>query len=297
MPEMLPYCGRRFRVYKSAHKTCDTINTGRARRIADAVHLEGLRCDGKAHGGCEARCLLFWKSAWLERVPGPAEEARAAATGTATGRVNDLLQLHTTRPDGPGGAGEVAYRCQATELVRASAPLRWWDPRQYVADLATRNIRLRDLLRYGALAVYNVFMRLHWRLRPYPRIVGLAGAKTPGEALDLQAGEYVQVRPRHEVMRTLNEHGRNRGLSFDVEMVRYCGKTFRVLGRVTKLIDEKTGRMMSLSRRACLILDGAICSGLVSRNRMFCPRAIYPYWHEVWLRRVPAPETPAERDR
>ena len=25
MPEMLQYCGRRFRVFKSAHKTCDTL--------------------------------------------------------------------------------------------------------------------------------------------------------------------------------------------------------------------------------------------------------------------------------
>ncbi len=26
MPEMFAYCGARFRVHKSAHKTCDTVN-------------------------------------------------------------------------------------------------------------------------------------------------------------------------------------------------------------------------------------------------------------------------------
>src|SRR5262245_31995892 len=65
MPEMLPYCGKRFRVYKSAHKTCDTIQTFAIRRMDDAVHLDNLRCDGGAHGGCQAGCLLFWKDAWL----------------------------------------------------------------------------------------------------------------------------------------------------------------------------------------------------------------------------------------
>src|SRR5437867_12743052 len=44
MPEMLHYCGRRFRIFKSAHKTCDTIATYQSRRMANAVHLEGLRC-------------------------------------------------------------------------------------------------------------------------------------------------------------------------------------------------------------------------------------------------------------
>ena len=68
MPEMLQYCGRRFRVYKRADKTCDTIDWGLLRRMENASHLEELRCDGAAHGGCQAGCLLFWKDAWLKRV-------------------------------------------------------------------------------------------------------------------------------------------------------------------------------------------------------------------------------------
>ena len=53
MPEMLRYCGKPFRVGKVAHKTCDTINSSGGRRLLNTVHLEGLRCDGSAHGGCE----------------------------------------------------------------------------------------------------------------------------------------------------------------------------------------------------------------------------------------------------
>ena len=66
MAEMLQYCGRRFRVFKSAHKSCNTLGGGGIRRMPDAVFLEDLRCDGQAHGGCQAGCLLFWKKAVAE---------------------------------------------------------------------------------------------------------------------------------------------------------------------------------------------------------------------------------------
>src|SRR5262245_65469033 len=66
MPEMLQYCGKRFRVFKSAHKGCDTIQDWKTMRgMSDAVYLEGLRCDGAAHGGCQAACPVMWKNAWL----------------------------------------------------------------------------------------------------------------------------------------------------------------------------------------------------------------------------------------
>src|SRR6476469_1762493 len=65
MPEMLQFCGRRFRVRAVAHKTCDTIHKSGSRRLSSSVHLDDLRCDGCAHGGCEAECTLFWKDVWL----------------------------------------------------------------------------------------------------------------------------------------------------------------------------------------------------------------------------------------
>ena len=36
--------------------------------MKDSVHLEGVRCDGSGHDGCEACCLIFWKEAWLKRA-------------------------------------------------------------------------------------------------------------------------------------------------------------------------------------------------------------------------------------
>lgn len=61
MPEMIPFCGHRFRVFRRAHKTCDTISWSGLRGMDRAVHLEDLRCDGSAHGGCQAGCLFFWR--------------------------------------------------------------------------------------------------------------------------------------------------------------------------------------------------------------------------------------------
>src|ERR1700693_124510 len=75
MPEMFAFCGRRFQVYKRAHKTCDTVFPVRERRVDRAVHLE-TRCDGQAHGGCDAGCLMFWKEAWLKPGDGTGREPR-----------------------------------------------------------------------------------------------------------------------------------------------------------------------------------------------------------------------------
>ncbi len=66
MPEMLRYCGEVMTVYKVAHKLCDTISGTGMRRMENAVHLAGARCDGSGHGGCQAACMLYWKTAWLD---------------------------------------------------------------------------------------------------------------------------------------------------------------------------------------------------------------------------------------
>jgi hypothetical protein len=73
-------------------------------------------------------------------------------------------------------------------------------------------------------------------------------------------------------------------LGFDNEMARYCGQTARVLRRVDHIIDERTGRMLDM-RHPCIVLENAVCAGAYNLN---CPRAITPYWREVWLDRLEA---------
>src|SRR5258708_15904394 len=69
MSEMLSCCNQKFRVFKRADKTCDPAHEPWSiRRVKNSVHLENVRCDGEQHGGCQARCLIFWMHAWLTRA-------------------------------------------------------------------------------------------------------------------------------------------------------------------------------------------------------------------------------------
>jgi hypothetical protein len=294
MPEMLQYCGKRFQVYRSAHKACDTLHFSNNRWMSNAVHLEGLRCDGQSHGGCEARCLLYWKDSWLKPVRGPKSKENGSESSRATdskvqtnsnGCSLDALQRATQVSVQNGETTEQSYRCQATEMFRATTPMARFDPRQYLKDLSSRNVGPVDFIRYTIIAGFNKLMRLHWRLKPYPHVRGRLQGKTPAVELNLQPGELVQVRSKDEIMETLNERNRNRGLLFDPEMVPYCGKTFRVLSRVEKILNEKTGNIVGMPN-SCIILEDVTCSGCYSHKRLFCPRAIYPFWHEVWLKRI-----------
>jgi hypothetical protein len=100
--------------------------------------------------------------------------------------------------------------------------------------------------------------------------------------LNLQPGEFVQVKSREEILGTLDSKNRNRGLLFDSEMLRYCEGTFKVLKRVNQIVDEKTGKTLKM-KSPCIILEGVAC---VSEYHRLCPRAIYHYWREGWLRRA-----------
>jgi hypothetical protein len=293
MPEMLQYCGKRFRIYKSAHKISDTIELFTIRRMANAVFLDELRCDGASHGGCQAGCLLVWKECWLKRVPrGMLASGNAAAEPEPSSKATHCAvspdRLVRGTKQAVAGGEAVRYRCQVTEMLRATTEVRRRDrfnPRFYVRDLTSGNVGLFNFIRFGALAMLNGFLR-RWFRTTIPRVRGVAGEKTPPCDLNLQPGELVRVKSKDEIMRTLNSKSRNRGLWFDVEMLQYCGKgPFRVLRRIEKFLNEKTGEMMT-PRNTCIILEGVTCSGNYSHQRMFSPRHEYNFWHEIWLERV-----------
>ena len=287
MEEMLRYCGRRFRVAGRTEKICDTIQFSRSLKLPDAVLLEELRCDGSMHDGCQAECRLYWKEAWLRRPDDDVASRPADGEAAATAALLDLLRRNKKDPaDAKGGPG-TCYRCQATETLKASEVLRTFDPRPYVREISSGNVGLVKFTTVMARAARVETLR---KLNLWPRIAvrGTSSASPRTEPLGLQPGDWVQVKSREEIEETLNDQGKNRGLWFDREMVPFCGKTFRVRRRIERLIDERTGKMVGLTSD-CVTLDGAVCSGEQSFGRWFCPRKIYPYWREGWLRRVEAP--------
>jgi hypothetical protein len=324
MPEMFQFCGKRFRVYKRAHKTCDYTHPFPfyTRRLKRSVHLE-TRCDGGAHGGCQAGCLLIWKEAWLMTVSdGPKDTVALRAKGQDSRRINaasgpgcheSVLWARTQRsePDEP----TPTYVCQATTTPEATTPLAWWDLRQYLEDYWSGNVSFRRLVDGLAYSLYWhlsqariglgrpmrwFWNKFHWAWGGtlFPRMEGRIphGQPTPTVALNLQPGELVRVRPHKEILKTVDKLNRNRGMTWDAELVPYCGKTYRVLKRVDKLIDERTGKMLMM-KTPCIILDSVVCQGRYSMGRMLCPKAMYPYWREIWLERVETDNPSGDREQ
>ena len=300
MPEMLRYCGRRYKVYKRADKTCEYVDFPRysTRRMFHTVHLEGLRCDGEHHDGCDASCLLFWKEVWLKRVDGRTGVRPSGRGGETIGgegsRVTvergctvETLMVSTKRPKDSGNPGPEKYSCQGTEIVKASRELKWWDLRQYYRDLRSGNVCLKHFAKWTPLAVLNwAHERFRgWRIYPFMDPRQAQREKTPTETLNLQPGESVRIRPLKEIMQTLDANMKNRGLLFAKEMVPYCGKTAQVLKEVQRIINEANGEMIVFNTKS-FILEEVICTSYLSDKRLFCPRSMYPYWKEIWLRRV-----------
>ncbi len=305
MPEMLQYCGQRFRVRAVAHKTCDTIRNSGGRRLNSAVHLTDLRCDGSAHGGCQAECSLFWKDVWLKRADGDGSDlaqSGAAAIASSAGCNESQLFVQTRLPAGVTGE-EPRYACQATKLFDASVWLPWWDLRQYLFDVVARNHSVGHVLRVLLLAslrrvvaraprgyrlLLSFYNGMHRVLtgRSSPWVIGTIpiGTTTPTARLDLKPGELVRIKSKAKIEETVDENGKNRGLSFDKEMAPYCGRVVSVRRSVVIIIDEKTGRMRHM-KQPCIMLDGVVCNSLYTECRLMCPRAISSYWREIWLER------------
>ena len=285
MPEMAAFCGRRFLVDRRADRVCDTVHYTGSRRPPRSVFLAELRCDGSAHGGCQAECRFVWKEAWLRKVtPGSAPPTPALARDMAA--LVARTSGHVKYDALVEGRTEQRWRCQATELPRASTHLKLWDPRSYVRECATGNVSPGRFVRVMARASVKEPMR-KLGLIPEVHLPGTSNGPVADPSLNLQPGELVEVKSKEEIAATLTPEGRNRGMWFDREMMPYCGGVFRVRQRIHRFIDERTGgRMIEFKKSDCVTLEGVVCSGDLSLRRWFCPREIYPYWRECWLRRA-----------
>jgi len=306
MPEMLQYCGRRFRIFKRADKTCDYIQGWSIRRMKSAVHLEGVRCDGSGHNGCQATCLIFWKEAWLKPASGnativPVDQVLRPNDGSKSGEkcTVDCICAATRTAD---TEGITVYSCQATDVPRFTSHMSFWDPRQYIRDLRSGNLNsglegdtkghrslelilaILRVVQAWIIGFFNVVQERRGGSR-YPFIEGRA-ENAASERLNLQPGELVEVRSKEEIMATLGSDQKNRGLWFDSEMLPYCGGIYRVLRRVNRIVDERTGKMIEM-KNPCIMLEGVVCK---SDYHRLCPRAIYPYWRESWLKRASSPD-------
>lgn len=286
MPEMLRFCGRRLTVHKVAHKLCDTISGTGIHRMENAVHLTDSRCDGSAHGGCQTACSLYWKDAWLKRV----EPGTPNPPGSSSADI-PLLDANTRKES--GSDDRPRYSCQATELLRAAPTcLPFRDLGQYVTDVKTGNVGPVDSAEAFLVGLFNRLQDTSRRLLPrklwfrnglpWGFVEGKVVGRTPTAHLNLQPGEMVRIKTKSEIMETLDADRLNRGMGFEEEMARHCGRTARVQARVTRCIDEGTGELLTM-KNPCIVLEGITCNGALNAS---CPREFVPFWREIWLERV-----------
>ena len=255
MPEMLQYCGRQFTVYKVAHKLCDTMSrSGHAEDARRrAPRRRALRRAGARRLPDRLPHLLEGGLAPEAGADRRRESARGhAGLGAARLTAADLYS-RSRKPGVPNG--EELFSCQATELLRAAPELLpFRELGQYVAR--------RPLGQCGHRRGPARLPRRAVQPLPAPQQPGPAPAAVVprGPAVGVHQGNVDEdadgAAPtcsrasscgssrRREIMATLSKDLRNRGLGFEEEMARHCGREARVLRRVDRCIEEGTGRLL-----------------------------------------------------
>ena len=154
---------------------------------------------------------------------------------------------------------------------------------QYITDVKTGNVTALTSLQAFLVAFFNRLQAVSKRVLPrrfwfrdglpWGFVKGRVVGTTPTEHLDLQPGEMVRVKTKQQIEATLNEDRLNRGMGFEEEMSRFCGRTARVKTRVTKCLDEKTGKTADALKNPCIVLEDVVCGGVHNAN---CPRESCP---------------------
>ena len=267
MPEMLKFCGKSFRVSARAFKTC--VDDQEMRQLENTVFLEEARCDGSSHGGCGRACLIFWNEAWLKR-------SDSATLSNANGfHVPKLCRADLESLAMADGQ----FFCQSTEILNASQPLPWWEPRQYLWDLKYNRTSIVRFIQSLLIAFYNKVAHV-CRLKSWRFVTGSA-KDFRAQSLNLQPGELVRVKSLPQIKQTLDPDGKHQNLLFAPTMMSFCGQVLRVQDRVENIILEATPRQRKI--KDTVLLEGATCDGVCHR---LCPRKSFLFFRECWLERV-----------
>jgi hypothetical protein len=266
MPEMREFCGRQFRVSRRAFKTC--VDDAEIRRLDDTVFLEEVRCSGDAHGDCDKACLIFWKEAWLQPV-GTVESSHSRGAS----KINEL-DLFALAKQGDH------FFCQSSEIVNASKPLPWWEPRQYALDLLHNRISISQWLKGISIAFFNKIAHMTGR-RSWRFITGPGTYNGTRSDLNLQPGDLVRVKSIERIRETLDAEGKHQKLLFAPSMMEFCGEVMRVQKRVERIVLEASTRQRAI--KDTVLLEGATCDGVCHR---LCPRQSLLFWRECWLEKV-----------
>ena len=174
------------------------------------------------------------------------------------------------------------------QIAGGNHSTRWKDPRNLLRELFSGNVRIGPFLAFIAIFLFNSVQRrcggARFPFRAVPQCL-----KTPHAELNLQPGELVRIKSKHEIEQTLDAQFKYRGLWFDKEMTRFCGGEYKVRARVNRQIDERSGKMITF-KTPCITLEGVTATGEYFE---FAPLDERIYWREIWLERLTS--EPAEK--
>lgn len=172
--------------------------------------------------------------------------------------------------------------CHGVVGCLQSGSSRWaWSPlakpwqklRSYLV-WHVENLGLWQGMRTACLGLWR-----KWR-KPPPEARREIPATTP-ETLALQPGDLVEVKPLEEILATLDQERRHKGLLWMTGMSRHCGQQYRVYRRVQRITLETNGEQRNM--RNTVLLEGVMCDG---KNFGGCDRSCFHFWREAWLRRI-----------
>ena len=273
MPEMLLMCGQRGFVFRGVHRLFDYRKTRRMRHMDGAVLLVGTICDGSKHGGCEAACHTIWKSAWLRRVERSGDMAGAPAPSDRSAPPKDAAVLQF-------GAQVPRYACQLTQLNAASRPIGNWSPTNFLRPLIAGNVAPAAFIVGWLTYLFNELQHLRQGV-DFPAFDVSVQDGGRREETRLEAGNQVVVRSSAEIRATLNDQSLNRGLYFEPDMLKHCGRRYCVQAEVKRLIDIVTGEMRTMKTPAYILRD----IHFSGERQLFNAQHEPLFWRGVWLQR------------
>jgi len=189
--------------------------------------IDGLRCSGNDHDGCQRGCLILGKSEWLTKL----STGRPMGSPSVVNTVAISPALKTkVNPD--------RYFCQSTELVRVTKPLSLSGRiRVCFSEVVSGDVGVLAVLERIITPIFwkamDMFVRPRYVIRPLD--------KTPLTKTDLKSRELVEVKSADELEQTLNRKGCNRGLRYDHGLNQFYGTRHRVRDRLDRIIIESTG--------------------------------------------------------
>jgi hypothetical protein len=97
----------------------------------------------------------------------------------------------------------------------------------------------------------------------------------------LRPGDQVIVRSSAEIRATLNDRLIHRGMGFETDMLKHCGRRYSVQADVKKLVDIVTGEMRTMKTPAYILRDVHFSGERQLFNAQYEPL----FWRSIWLQK------------